>query len=131
MANVQIPNLPASSALNGQEQMEAVQGGVSVRVTTSQIADLANRSTFNQNVSLYQFISAIAVPFGSKPADDPNTLVAAVGTDYTNDYTVQFFTSPYVAINSPLFNFTATTYGWNTSQMSSLMAVASTISMWG
>jgi len=41
MSNVQIPNLPVAIALNGTEQLEAVQAGTSVRVTTSQIASLA------------------------------------------------------------------------------------------
>lgn len=40
MANRQIPNLPAAISLNGTEQLEAVQAGVSVRVTASQIAGL-------------------------------------------------------------------------------------------
>lgn len=40
MANVQIPNLPVAIALNGTEQLEAVQAGTSVRVTALQIADL-------------------------------------------------------------------------------------------
>ncbi len=34
---VQIPQLPAATALSGAEQYEAVQAGVSVRVTTQQI----------------------------------------------------------------------------------------------
>jgi len=38
MSNVQIPNLPAGTSLNGDEQLEAVQSGTSVRVTTDQIA---------------------------------------------------------------------------------------------
>lgn len=38
MTNViQIPQLPAASALNGSEQLEAVQAGVSVRLTIAQI----------------------------------------------------------------------------------------------
>ena len=41
MASIQIPNLGAAIALNGTEQLEAVQAGTSVRVTTRQIADLA------------------------------------------------------------------------------------------
>lgn len=46
MASVQIPNLPAAVSLNGTEQMEAVQAGTSVRVTTQQIANLnANNGT--------------------------------------------------------------------------------------
>ena len=35
---VQIPNLPASVALAGTEQLEAVQSGTTVRITTAQIA---------------------------------------------------------------------------------------------
>jgi len=38
--NIQIPNLPAVISLNGTEQMEVVQSGVSRRATTQQIADL-------------------------------------------------------------------------------------------
>ena len=38
MANQTIPNLPAVVALNGTEQMEAVQAGTSVRITASQLA---------------------------------------------------------------------------------------------
>jgi hypothetical protein len=41
MSAIQIPNLPAAIALNGDEQLEAVQSGVSVRVTAAQIATLA------------------------------------------------------------------------------------------
>lgn len=40
MSNVQIPNLPSAIFLNGTEEIEAVQGGVSVRVTSAQIAGL-------------------------------------------------------------------------------------------
>lgn len=39
MSNIQIPNLPAVIALNGAEQMEAVQSGVSARLTVNQIAE--------------------------------------------------------------------------------------------
>ena len=37
MSVVQIPNLPAATSLNGGEQLEAVQSGTSVKLTTSQI----------------------------------------------------------------------------------------------
>ena len=40
MSNIQIPNLPVAIALNGTEQLEAVQSGTSVRITSSQIANL-------------------------------------------------------------------------------------------
>jgi hypothetical protein len=41
MANVQIPNLPVALALSGDESLEVVQGGVSMRATTQQMAGLA------------------------------------------------------------------------------------------
>ena len=46
MTTVTIPNLPVAIALSGSEQMEAVQGGVSSRITTAQIAGLAVGGTY-------------------------------------------------------------------------------------
>ena len=37
MSNVQIPNLTSATSLSGSEQLEAVQSGSSVKVTTAQI----------------------------------------------------------------------------------------------
>lgn len=37
MSNVQIPNLPAVIAVNGTEQFETVQAGVSSRITMNQM----------------------------------------------------------------------------------------------
>lgn len=39
VAIIQIPNLPAAIALNGTEQLEAVQAGMSVKVTVAQLGD--------------------------------------------------------------------------------------------
>lgn len=44
MANTTIPNLPAGTSLSGNEQLEAVQSGTSVRVTAAQIAALAQNT---------------------------------------------------------------------------------------
>ena len=44
MSNVQIPNLASATSLSGSEQLEAVQSGTSVKVTTAQIAALAPSS---------------------------------------------------------------------------------------
>lgn len=44
MANTTIPNLPAGTSLSGNEQLEAVQNGTSVRVTAAQIAALAENT---------------------------------------------------------------------------------------
>ena len=40
MAFVQIPNLPLATSLNGTEELEIVQAGVSVRTTTADVAGL-------------------------------------------------------------------------------------------
>ena len=46
MANVTIANLPSAIALNGTEQIPAVQSGTTVRLTAAQLAAYA-QSTFN------------------------------------------------------------------------------------
>jgi hypothetical protein len=61
MANVQIPNLPVATALNGTEQLEAVQAGVSVRVSASQIAGLQAGPTGGEGP---QGVTGPTGPFG-------------------------------------------------------------------
>lgn len=41
-SNIQIPNLPVAISLNGSEQVEIVQAGVSSRTTTGAIANTAS-----------------------------------------------------------------------------------------
>ena len=43
MANVTIANLPSAIALNGTEQIPAVQSGTTVRLTAAQLAPLVLR----------------------------------------------------------------------------------------
>lgn len=45
VAVVQITGLPAATSLNGNEQLEAVQAGVSVQITVDQIATFVQDST--------------------------------------------------------------------------------------
>jgi hypothetical protein len=45
MSLVQIPNLPVAISVTGTEQLEAVQSGTSVRVTSQQIASLSPAGT--------------------------------------------------------------------------------------
>ena len=78
MASVQIPNLPAAIAVNGTEQMEAVQNGVSVRVTTSQIAGLT------QNVGTVTQINTSG-PIGGGPITTTGT-ISLQSQGITNDY---------------------------------------------
>jgi len=46
MSVSQIPNLPAATSLNGAEQLEAVQSGTSVRVTTAQIGAYVAQASY-------------------------------------------------------------------------------------
>jgi len=52
MANVTIPNLPVVTGLTGAEQMELVQGGVSKRTTTEQIASYTRSATFSASLQV-------------------------------------------------------------------------------
>ena len=54
MANIQIPNLPAAINLNGLEQLEIVQDGVSRRTTTLDIANLTNLSPMQAQIAALQ-----------------------------------------------------------------------------
>lgn len=49
MANIQIPSLPVAISLNGTEQLEAVQAGTSVRVTSAQLALYAANAKLTLN----------------------------------------------------------------------------------
>ena len=55
---VQIPNLPAAIALNGTEAFEAVQAGVSVQVTSSQLVALMGTSPV--------FTGTVTMPDGTR-----------------------------------------------------------------
>ena len=59
-SNVQIPNLPVGISLNGDEQMEAVQSGTSVRITSQQIANLAATISTAPNVTTAQKLALSA-----------------------------------------------------------------------
>lgn len=68
MANVQIPNLPAVASVSGDELIEAVQAGVSVKVNLRQVASVANPWTVLTQAQ-YDALSP----------KDPNTVYLIVG----------------------------------------------------
>jgi len=68
MSNVQIPNLPQAVAVSGEELMEAVQAGSSVRVSIKQIAALTNPWTVLTQAE-----------YNALPVKDPNTVYLIVG----------------------------------------------------
>ena len=89
MANVQIPNLTAAIALNGTEQLEAVQAGSSVRITTAQIKALGTTSSLPWDVSvggtgaatfLAGYLKADGVTPFTTSATIPSTDITGLGT---------------------------------------------------
>ena len=60
MSDIQIPNLPAGIALNGNELYEAVQAGTSVYVTTAQIAAYAASTFVTPSIGSVTGVSPIA-----------------------------------------------------------------------
>lgn len=129
MAVVQIPNLPYAIAVTGSEQLEAVQAGVSVRVTSAGIASLALNHLYPVTyITQFQFIYALTL---MTPAADPNLLYQALVPDMSNPATLQFYTSPYVLIGSPIYVLTQSVYGYNDTQMIALVNLAYTVAPWG
>lgn len=131
MAVVQIPNLPAVAIIDGQALFEAVQFGVSYKVSLRQIAQYT--ASFitpyilpTGYVTTYQFMRAVASVTGNA-----NTLYALLPADFNDAATAQFFTSSFVAVDSPLYTSCQTAYGYTDLQMANLMQVAATIQPWG
>ena len=68
MANVQIPNLPGVASVSGDELVEAVQGGTSVKLSLKQIASVSNPWTVLTQAQ-----------YNALPFKDPNTVYLIVG----------------------------------------------------
>lgn len=81
MANVSIPNLPAAVALSGEELLEGVQAGVSVRVTTRQIADMSTSSAEAAAISA----AAAAVAAGDAAQSAADALVSEMAAALSAD----------------------------------------------
>jgi hypothetical protein len=81
MSVVQIPNLPAATSLNGSEELEAVQAGVSARLTVTQIA------TFTQSVYPAPGVTQINTsgPITGGPITSTGTITLASGS-ISNSY---------------------------------------------
>ena len=86
MANVQIPNLPAVIALNGLEQLEIVQEGVSGRTTTQAIANLSAIYYQPQLAAISSLQGNVSTLQGdvSTLQGDVSTLQSSVSTLQTN-----------------------------------------------
>jgi hypothetical protein len=61
MANITIPDLPAAIALTGAENIPAVQSGSTVRITTSQIVQLAANDVYLTPINNLPTASSVAL----------------------------------------------------------------------
>lgn len=125
MANATIPSLPAAVALSGNEQLEIVQGGTSMRCTVAQIVYIS-LSSGNISVTVCsnrQFRSALSALGLEVTVDN------AVPADINDAVTNQWQNGSVVVQNDALWTFTATTIGYNSTQMLALFASALTYPM--
>lgn len=126
MAVVQIPNLPAAIGLTGQDQMEAVQGGVSVRISVSQIASftVSYINSILPPAAIWctnrQFRTALA-NIASPP---PNALVDVdnnVPADISNAVNIQWNHGNWVLYGDDVCLFTQSILGYSNAQMLALI----------
>ena len=83
MANITIPNLPAATSLNGDEQFETVQSGTSRRTTTQQIADFVVSAGIYGPISNSTVVSNIS---GATAEPTANSLTSII--DYSFGSTI-------------------------------------------
>ena len=125
MATIQIPNLPMAVAINGSEQLEAVQNGVSVRITTGQIALFAvtlflGQQSTSASCSNRQMREAL------NAAGALVTIDGAVSADITNNVTIEWRNGSIIVNGDAVASFIQTTLGYTNMQMLALFASAIT-----
>lgn len=98
MSDVQIPNLTPAIALNGTEQIEAVQAGSSVRVTTQQIANLALGSEFGAHGAFHNTLTQTSVGANQINRVAYNTTTLSDGVSVASG-------SQITVVNSGIYNF--------------------------
>jgi hypothetical protein len=123
MSVVSIPNLTAAITVSGAEQLEAVQAGVSVRVTSQQIANLAVWRSAGGAPTQYQFWSALAL------IEDADTLYGAMTPSFNDPAYAQLYTSAFVPVDSPIYALCEATYV--SIDMDALMQSALAQPAWG
>lgn len=125
MATVQIPNLPMAIAINGSEQLECVQNGVSVRITTGQIALFA-AALFIAKQSGSAVCSNRQMRSALNAAGQLVTIDGAVSADITNTVTIEWRNGSVIVNGDAVASFIQTTLGYTNVQMLALFASALT-----
>jgi len=109
MANITIPQLPAAIAITGNEQLEAVQSGTSVRVSAIQIANLAGNGVLYPQTASEKTLGIVPSNYNY-----PECNVLRYGADPTNtaDCTTAFQSAVNVCTLAqvPIFVPTGTYY---------------------
>lgn len=98
MASVQIPNLPSAIALNGTEQLEIVQAGVSVRTTTQAIANLSVGSNFGAHGAFHHTLTQLSAGANQINKVIYNTTTLSDGVSVVSG-------SQITVVNSGVYNF--------------------------
>ena len=91
MANVQIPNLPAAIALNGSEEIPAVQAGTTVRITAGQLTQFVSSSTAAGGVNdgvQYNFNGVLASNSHFTTDGIGNVAITGSDSNYPSDGTL-------------------------------------------
>lgn len=89
MSNITIPNLPAAISVNGSEQIAAVQGGVSVRITAFQFASWVTGNFTGTVTSVSASGGATGMTFAGSPITSNGTFTLGGTLNIANGGTGQ------------------------------------------
>lgn len=110
MSNLQIPNLPAAIALNGTEQLEAVQAGTSVRITTALLASFfrpvvvtsATITSNTLNINLLGNTALVVVVYNNATLND--IVVTGLVPGQMTGYVLRFVSDGFQRTQPVFFN---------------------------
>jgi len=109
MSVIQIPGLPQAISLSGAELIEAVQAGVSVKVSASQLAFyVIGAVTQNQ---MRTWLAANGFPAYIYTVD------FAVPADIADPVNIRWLHGNTLSVGDPLYLFIQTTLGFTSGQM--------------
>ena len=109
MSVIQIPGLPQAISLSGAELIEAVQAGVSVKVSISQLSFYVT-GVVTQN-QMRTWLAANGFPAYVYTVD------FAVPADIANPINIRWLHGGALSVGDPLYLFIQTTLGFTSGQM--------------
>ena len=109
MSGIQIPGLPQAVSLSGAELIEAVQAGVSVKVSASQLISFATASVTQHQMRAW--LAANGFPLYIYTVD------FACPADIANAVNIQWLHGNSMSVGDPLYLFIQATLGFTSTQM--------------